>query len=112
MDRQTREVVGLYIGNRSRESATKLWRSLPPVCFDFPSATLRAARSSAQAAQVSGKPIHLSFQRNVIVLLAKVQYGILFIITTQTLHRFFPDRVNFYLVIILIAPLPKNQIAA
>ncbi len=31
MDRQAREIVGLYIGDRSRESAIKLWHSLPSV---------------------------------------------------------------------------------
>jgi insertion element IS1 protein InsB len=29
LDRQTRRIVGLYIGDRSRESAQKLWDSLP-----------------------------------------------------------------------------------
>jgi IS1 family transposase len=31
IDRNTREIIGCYIGNRSRQSATKLWKSLPPV---------------------------------------------------------------------------------
>ncbi len=31
IDRKTREIVGCYIGDRSRESAKKLWASLPPV---------------------------------------------------------------------------------
>jgi insertion element IS1 protein InsB len=31
IDRKTREIVGYYIGNRSRESAKKLLVSLPPV---------------------------------------------------------------------------------
>lgn len=31
LDANTREIVGTYIGNRSRESALKLWHSLPPV---------------------------------------------------------------------------------
>lgn len=31
LDASTREIVGIYIGNRSRESALKLWHSLPPV---------------------------------------------------------------------------------
>ena len=31
IDRKSREIVGCYIGDRSRESAKKLWRSLPPV---------------------------------------------------------------------------------
>lgn len=31
MDRQTREIVGCYGGDRSRESAKKLWESLPSV---------------------------------------------------------------------------------
>lgn len=31
IDRNTREIVGCYIGDRSRASAKKLWESLPPV---------------------------------------------------------------------------------
>ena len=31
IDRVTREIVGCFIGNRSRKSARKLWNSLPPV---------------------------------------------------------------------------------
>ena len=31
LDAKTKEIVGVYIGNRSRESALKLWYSLPPV---------------------------------------------------------------------------------
>ena len=31
IDRKTREIVGCYVGARSRESAKKLWASLPPV---------------------------------------------------------------------------------
>ena len=31
IDRKTREIVCCYIGDRSRESAKKLWASLPPV---------------------------------------------------------------------------------
>jgi IS1 family transposase len=31
LDASTREIVGTYIGDRSRESALKLWHSLPPV---------------------------------------------------------------------------------
>lgn len=31
IDRKTREIVGVYIGERSRRSAQKLWESLPPV---------------------------------------------------------------------------------
>ncbi len=31
LDAKTREIVGVYIGDRSRESALKLWDSLPPV---------------------------------------------------------------------------------
>ena len=31
IDRKTREIVGCYIGDRSRSSAKKLWASLPPV---------------------------------------------------------------------------------
>jgi hypothetical protein len=31
LDVKTREFVGIYIGDRSRKSALKLWNSLPPV---------------------------------------------------------------------------------
>jgi IS1 family transposase/transposase-like protein len=31
IDVQTREVIGLYIGDRSRDSAKRLWNTLPPV---------------------------------------------------------------------------------
>jgi Transposase and inactivated derivatives, IS1 family len=31
LDQKTREIVGLYIGDRSKKSASKLWQSLPPV---------------------------------------------------------------------------------
>ena len=31
LDATTKEIVGVYIGDRSRESALKLWHSLPPV---------------------------------------------------------------------------------
>lgn len=31
IDRATREIVGCFIGDRSRQSARKLWQSLPPV---------------------------------------------------------------------------------
>ena len=31
IDAETREVIGLYIGDRSRKSAQALWDSLPPV---------------------------------------------------------------------------------
>lgn len=31
IDRNSREIVGCYIGDRSRESARKLWKSLPAV---------------------------------------------------------------------------------
>jgi len=31
LDQNTREIVGLYIGDRSKKSASKLWQSLPPV---------------------------------------------------------------------------------
>ena len=31
LDANTREIVGTYIGSRSRESALKLWYSLPPI---------------------------------------------------------------------------------
>ena len=35
IDRKTREIVGCYIGDRSRESAKKLWASLPGVYRQF-----------------------------------------------------------------------------
>ena len=31
LDTKTREIVGLYVGERSRESAKQLWKSLPTV---------------------------------------------------------------------------------
>jgi IS1 family transposase/transposase-like protein len=31
MDRKTREIIGVYIGDRSEEGAKQLWNSLPPV---------------------------------------------------------------------------------
>ena len=31
LDRWSREIIGLYIGDRSRDSAQKLWESLPGV---------------------------------------------------------------------------------
>ncbi len=29
LDRQTREIIGAFVGDRSRESAKKLWSTLP-----------------------------------------------------------------------------------
>lgn len=31
LDEQTREIVGVFVGDRSRASAKALWQSLPPV---------------------------------------------------------------------------------
>ena len=31
IDRDTREIVGVFVGDRSRQSAQGLWNSLPPV---------------------------------------------------------------------------------
>ena len=31
MDRETREIIGVYIGERSAEGARQLWNPLPPV---------------------------------------------------------------------------------
>jgi transposase-like protein len=31
IDANSREIVGVFVGDRSRQSATKLWQSLPPV---------------------------------------------------------------------------------
>jgi len=31
MDRETREIIGVYIGDRSEEGTKQLWNSLPPV---------------------------------------------------------------------------------
>jgi IS1 family transposase len=31
IDRETREIIGCYVGDRSRKSARKLWASLPGV---------------------------------------------------------------------------------
>jgi len=35
LDQNTREIVGLYIGDRSKKSASKLWQFLPPVYRQF-----------------------------------------------------------------------------
>ena len=35
IDRDTREIIGCYIGDRTRSSARKLWASLPPVYRQF-----------------------------------------------------------------------------
>ena len=47
LDATTKEIVGVYIGDRSRESALKLWHSLPPVyrgAGDAPPPVLRPFR--------------------------------------------------------------------
>lgn len=31
MDRKTREIVGIYVGDRSKQGARELWNSLPSV---------------------------------------------------------------------------------
>jgi insertion element IS1 protein InsB len=31
IDRNTKEIIGVYVGSRDKESALKLWQSLPPV---------------------------------------------------------------------------------
>ena len=31
LDVETKEIIGVHIGDRSRDSARKLWMSLPPV---------------------------------------------------------------------------------
>ena len=31
IDRDTREIIGVYVGDRSRDGAEELWKSLPPV---------------------------------------------------------------------------------
>jgi len=31
MDRQTKEIIGVFLGDRSKESAKQLWKTLPPV---------------------------------------------------------------------------------
>ena len=31
LDRDSREIVGVYVGDRSRKGAKKLWQSLPPI---------------------------------------------------------------------------------
>lgn len=31
LDSKTREIVGVYVGNRDEQAARKLWNSLPPV---------------------------------------------------------------------------------
>ncbi len=32
IDRDTREIIGGYVGDRSRQSARKIWASLPDIC--------------------------------------------------------------------------------
>ena len=31
LDVETKEIIGVHVGDRSREGARKLWQSLPPV---------------------------------------------------------------------------------
>ena len=31
LDTKTREIVGVYVGDRNRDGAQKLWEALPPV---------------------------------------------------------------------------------
>ena len=52
IDRQTREIIGVFVGDRSRESAKELWNTLPPVyrsgCCSTPNVQLPT--------QINGKP--------------------------------------------------------
>lgn len=68
LDAKTREIVGIYIGDRSRESALKLWSSLPAVyrqcavCYtDFWDAyqTVIPVRRHKAVDKQSGKTNHI-----------------------------------------------------
>jgi IS1 family transposase len=68
LDTNTREIVSIYIGNRSRESALQLWHSLPPiyqqcaVCYtDFWDAYqgVLPARRHKAVGKDSGKTNHI-----------------------------------------------------
>ena len=68
LDKKTREIVGVHIGDRSQESAQKLWESLPAiyrqcaVCYtDFWTAYEKAIPSKRHKAvgKPSGKTNHI-----------------------------------------------------
>jgi IS1 family transposase len=62
-DAKTREILGVYIGDRSSESALKLWNSLPPLQFIV---------SVQFVTQISGMLIKKLYQRNVTKLWEKI----------------------------------------
>jgi IS1 family transposase len=63
MDRLTREIIGVYVGDRSKESAKQLWKTLPPVyrsgCCSTPNVRLFT--------QINGKHIRECYLANVTV---------------------------------------------
>lgn len=68
LDKKTREIVGVYIGNRSEDGARRLWNSLPPVyrqcavCYtDFWAAYAQVIPSKRHQAvgKESGKTNHI-----------------------------------------------------
>jgi hypothetical protein len=69
MDRKTRELVGVYVGDRSSEGARGLWNSLPPVYprvfgRKLPPETLDV--NALSVIQIFGRPMKKLSQRNVI----------------------------------------------
>ena len=84
----TREIVGIYIGNRSRESALKLWHSLPPVYprvfgGKFPPETLDGNVQSA--IQIFGMLIKALSQSGVTKLLVKIAVKLIILKDSTTL---------------------------
>jgi len=68
IDRDTGEIVGVAVGNRSRVTAQQLWNSLPG----------RSVHLRQRISRLVGKT--LSFSKNPLITL--VQFGILFTIIT------------------------------
>jgi IS1 transposase len=62
LDVDTREVVGVHVGDRSEQGARALWASLPDVY-----------RQCAGASRIFGMPMPLSFLKIVTRLLARRQ---------------------------------------
>jgi hypothetical protein len=61
IDVETREIVGVHVGDRSEEGARQLWNSLPSVCI----------ASVPLLIPISGMPMAVFFQKNGIKLSAK-----------------------------------------
>ncbi|NEO71793.1 MAG: hypothetical protein F6K52_20530 [Moorea sp. SIO3H5] len=73
IDQQTKEIVGAYIGDRTCESANKLWKSFPPVvrqcavCYtDFWEAyqTVIPKKRHKPVAKKTGKTNHIERLNN------------------------------------------------